>query len=354
MNNIFISYRRADSADVVGRIYEHLKGIVGADNIFKDVHSVQLGIDYLKFTADILKKCDVQLAIIGREWLNGRRIDNPDDLVRVEIETAMQRDIPVIPVLVGGAEMPSQDELPDSLKPLAYRNAIRVRPDPDFPTDMARLVSALERIISIEPQGKKQNRSSIPKWVPWFAGVLIAAGVLAWFTFSGGKEETPLISGSGADSTVVPGGDAAAKVERAMEFVDQYNSTGQLLDSRTRVSEATANGMDSLASVLKDTTLNEQELAAAYNNTILNLVKEENLGASLEQLFNFYEQQLICRDMQLCDDEVVAGFIDNEAGGFSRTFYPWVCQVRSDWNNPGTYGRVLDFYLKDASAKVCG
>ena len=89
MNSIFISYRRADSADVVGRIYDYLEGIVGKDNIFKDVHSVQLGIDYLQYTADTLSKCDVQLAIIGHEWLKGRRIDNPDDLVRVEIETAI-------------------------------------------------------------------------------------------------------------------------------------------------------------------------------------------------------------------------------------------------------------------------
>ena len=79
MNNIFISYRRADSADVVGRIYDHLEGIVGAENIFKDVHSVQLGIDYLKFTAEAVGNCHVQLAIIGHEWLNGRRIDDPND-----------------------------------------------------------------------------------------------------------------------------------------------------------------------------------------------------------------------------------------------------------------------------------
>jgi hypothetical protein len=361
MNNIFISYRRADSADVVGRIYDHLEGIVGKDNIFKDVHSVQLGIDYLKLTTEAVGNCDVQLAIIGNQWLNGRRIDDPEDLVRVEIETALARDIPVIPVLVGGAEMPAQDELPDSLKPLGYRNAIKVRPDPDFPTDMARLMTALESMIAVEPESK----TGFPRWPGWVAVILIAAGVLAWFAFSPGSEETPLnidpadhATGDMSRSEPAPGagtgaGQNPAKADRAMEFVDQFNGTEQLLDARNRVSEATASGINAIASVLNDPDLSEQELAQAYSDTILKMVEEEQLGASLEQLFKFYEQQLICRDMQLCDNEVLAGFVDNEAGGFSRTFYPWVCQVRADWNNPTAFERVLDFYLEGDSNTVC-
>ena len=362
MNNIFISYRRADSADVVGRIYDYLEGIVGKDNIFKDVHSVQLGVDYLEYTADTLSNCDVQLAIIGHEWLKGRRIDTPDDLVRVEIETAMQRDIPVIPVLVGGAVMPTQDELPDSLKPLAYRNAIQVRPDPDFPTDMARLVDALKGIVPIEPKSTKPNRSSTGRWLPWVAGILIAAGVLWYFVSLKNPEETPsqvdtdaaagLSRSSPAQNTASGAGQDPAKVDRAMEFVDRY-SADSLLEARTRVSEATANAMDSIAAVLKNPDLTELELAQAYGDTILEMVAQENLSGSLEQLFNFYEQVLTCHEMKLCDEQVLTGFFESDAGGFSRTFYPWVCQIRADWNNPAAFERVLDFYLEGDSATVC-
>ena len=353
MNNIFISYRRADSADVVGRIYDHLEGIVGKENIFKDVHSVQLGIDYLEYTSGILEKCDVQLAIIGSEWLTGRRIDNPDDLVRVEIETAMGRDIPVIPVLVGGAEMPPESELPDSLKPLAYRNAIKVRPDPDFPTDMARLVDALEGIIPI----KSARKGGMPDWAPWAAGALVVVMGIAYFAFQGGSAEPQGGTDfSGISSRAAPVSGAAMgpdEVDRTMEFVDQYNSTGQILDARNRVSQATAGAMENLTSVLKDPGLSEQELARAYSETILQIVEEEDLRASLEQLFRFHEQQLICREMYLCNDEVAAGFFDDDTGDLVRTFYPWVCQVRSDWNNPGEFGRVMDFYLGEAGATVC-
>lgn len=365
MNNIFISYRRADSADVVGRIYDHLKGVVGKDNIFKDIHSVQLGIDYLKMTTEAVANCDVLLAIVGNRWLDGRRIDDPNDLVRVEIETAMGRDIPVIPVLVGGAEMPAQDELPDGLKPLGYRNAIKVRPDPDFPTDMARLVEALGGIISIKPAAKAKERSWIRKLAPVAAALVVAVGVWSYFVGPPGPGPKPFTKGTDPDagSESVAGAmtrsadgsadGAGAGQDRAMDFVDQFNSTGQILDARNRVSEATNKNMEAIAGVLRDPDLDEQQLAVAYNDAILQMIDEENLDTPLEQLFKFHEQVLICREMQLCDEQVISGFLDNEAGSFTHTFYPWVCRVRADWNNPTAFQRVLDFYVEGNSATVC-
>jgi len=268
----------------------------------------------------------------------------------------------VIPVLVGGAVMPTKDELPDSLKPLAYRNAIQVRPDPDFPTDMARLVEALKGIVPIEPKSTKPNRSPTGRWLPWVAGILIAAGVLWYFVSSKRPEETPsqvdtasdagLSRSSSAQSTGSGAEQDPAKVERAMDFVDRY-SADSLLEARTRVSEATSNAMDSIAGVLRNPDLTEQELAQAYGDTILEMVAQENLSGSLEQLFNFYEQVLTCHEMKLCDEQVLAGFFESDAGGFSRTFYPWVCQIRADWNNPAAFERVLDFYLEGNSATVC-
>jgi hypothetical protein len=147
---IFISYRRADSADVTGRIYDHLVKHFGQEAIFKDVDSIPLGVDFREYLSESVARCNVFLAIIGKRWLvadNGeRRLDSPTDFVRIEIESALQRKIPVVPLLVQGAIMPSDVDLPDSLKPLVYRNATQIRPDPDFHHDISRLIHALEAL----------------------------------------------------------------------------------------------------------------------------------------------------------------------------------------------------------------
>lgn len=147
---LFISYRRADSADVTGRIYDRLLPHFGRASVFKDVDSIPLGVDFREHLSSAVGQCRVLLAIIGRNWLAAepgatqRRIDDAGDFVRIEIEAALERNIAVIPVLVQGASLPSVAELPASLQALSYRNAIAVRPDPDFHQDVARLIKGIE------------------------------------------------------------------------------------------------------------------------------------------------------------------------------------------------------------------
>lgn len=146
---IFISYRRDDSADVAGRIYDRLVQSVDKKSIFKDVNSIPFGLDFRDVLDDAVKNCDIFLVIIGNQWLElknadgNRRIDDPMDFVKIEIEFALKRKIPVIPILVQGASMPPTNKLPPEIKELAYRNGIQVRPDPDFHKDMDRLISKL-------------------------------------------------------------------------------------------------------------------------------------------------------------------------------------------------------------------
>jgi hypothetical protein len=153
MSRIFISYRRTDSADVTGRIFDHLTLHFARDDLFKDVDSIPLGTDFRKSISDAVQSCDVVLAVIGRNWLHSKdrqgnlRLSNPDDFVRIELEAGLERNIPVIPVLVSGADIPEMEELPISLRPLMYRNAILLRPDPDFSGDMQRLIRALTQIL---------------------------------------------------------------------------------------------------------------------------------------------------------------------------------------------------------------
>jgi hypothetical protein len=148
---VFISYRRRDAHYIADRIYDWLEREFGADNVFKDVDAIPLGRDFRRFLQDAVTRCDVLLVVIGPRWLSEtdaagqRRVDDPEDWVRIEIETALQRAIPVIPLLVDGASFPRGEDLPPSLEGLVYRNGMPVRPDPDFRPDMGRLIKALRK-----------------------------------------------------------------------------------------------------------------------------------------------------------------------------------------------------------------
>lgn len=154
-NAIFISYRRSDSNDVTGRIYDRLAEHFGRGVVFKDVDSIPFGVDFRTHLQQGVGHCQVLVAVIGPTWLSvsdargQRRLDNPEDWVRAEIEIALGRDIPVIPLLVGGASPPVADALPESLRDLTHRNCAQARPDPDFHHDMERLIQRLEEIVGV-------------------------------------------------------------------------------------------------------------------------------------------------------------------------------------------------------------
>jgi hypothetical protein len=150
---IFISYRRADSADVTGRIYDRLIEHFGASAIFKDVHSIPPGIDFKEHLEKAVGKCKIFLVVIGDKWLESGdfrtdRLQDPHDFVRIEVESALNRNIRIIPLLVRGASMPAEEKLPPSLQKLVYRNAVPIRPDPDFHRDMDRLIAAVSDYIN--------------------------------------------------------------------------------------------------------------------------------------------------------------------------------------------------------------
>jgi formylglycine-generating enzyme required for sulfatase activity len=146
---IFISYRRDDSAGHAGRVHDRLEREFGRDLLFMDVDAVPLGMNFIKILREEVAKCDVFLAVIGPNWFNikdksgNRRIDDPHDYVRVEISSALQREIPVIPVLLDGAEVPTIEQLPKDLEELALRNGLYVR-HASFHSDLDRLIAGLK------------------------------------------------------------------------------------------------------------------------------------------------------------------------------------------------------------------
>lgn len=150
MPRIFISYRRDDSGYVVRMLYDKLALVFGESSIFIDIDNIPLGVDYREHLNQAVANCDILLAVIGDAWrglsVDGSfaRIDSPGDFVRIEIEAALARGIPVVPVLVEGAKLTSPELLPAGLQALAFRQAAEVRPGRELMFQMDSLIRGLE------------------------------------------------------------------------------------------------------------------------------------------------------------------------------------------------------------------
>jgi hypothetical protein len=149
---IFINYRRGDDPGFTGRLFDRLHEAFEPEGLFMDVDNIAPGLDFVRVLEEQVAQCDVLLAVIGKGWIEAgdatgaRRLDNPDDFVRIEIESALKQDKRVIPVLVGEARMPRADELPESIRPLARRNAVRLTHE-RFRADAQGLIKALQRAL---------------------------------------------------------------------------------------------------------------------------------------------------------------------------------------------------------------
>ncbi len=160
---IFISYRREETAYPAGWLYDRLVDQFGGGQVFKDIDSIVLGDDFVDVITEAVESCDVLLALIGDEWLTvtdadgRRRIDDPEDFVRLELEAALSRTVRVIPILVDGAKMPRAEELPDSLVKLVRRQALELSPS-RFEFDTDRLVRVLDQ--SLTESGRTTARSA--------------------------------------------------------------------------------------------------------------------------------------------------------------------------------------------------
>jgi TIR domain len=160
---IFMSYRRDDSAGYAGRIQEILQREFGFDSVFMDIDSIPLGTKFAMILDQEVAKCDVLVALIGRDWLqdrNGKRLVNDEgDFPRIEIGSALRRDIPVIPILLDGTSMPRLDQLPDDLKGLPGRQGLEVR-NVSFRNGIERLIRDIkghESRQTARPWGQPSN-----------------------------------------------------------------------------------------------------------------------------------------------------------------------------------------------------
>jgi hypothetical protein len=162
MPRITISYRRDDSLDITGRIFDRLAAHFDRESVFRDIDNIPPGADFRQHIDKVLDTADIILAIVGPRWMGPdptqSRITNPADPVRFEIETALHKQKPLIPVLVSHAVMPSPEQLPESLRDFAYRNAVQVDSGQDFEHHIGRLTRAMEQILEGTPQPEAQRQ----------------------------------------------------------------------------------------------------------------------------------------------------------------------------------------------------
>jgi len=157
---IFINYRRDDDPGNTGRLFDHLEQAFAREQLFYDVDSIAPGLDFVRVLEEQVARCDVLLAMIGPRWLTAvdehgrRRLDKPNDFVRIEIESALKQDKRVIPVLLGQTLIPSEDELPEAIRPLARHNALRLTND-RFRADANSVVSKLRQVLNEIEAGRR-------------------------------------------------------------------------------------------------------------------------------------------------------------------------------------------------------
>jgi len=202
MAKIFLSYRRSDSHWAAHEIFERLKRVArkSKDKIFIDLESIKPGEDFVKSIERNVKGCDVLIAVIGPNWIHaahdggGRRLEDPKDIVRAEIASALKNDITVVPVLLDGARMPSEGELPKDLRALATRNAVEVR-RAHFDEDSARLALAVgldarrvKAVASANAARKPRQfwHSRFPFFLTWHKTLLVALLPLLIFIMARG------------------------------------------------------------------------------------------------------------------------------------------------------------------------
>jgi hypothetical protein len=170
-SRIFISYRRKDAGHVAGRLSDQIGIKIPSADVFMDVDTIELGVDFVARISEEVARCNVFIVIIGRQWLiaedaeGRRRIDNPNDYVALEVAAALKRQISIIPVLVDGAEMPRPEELPSSLAGLARRNAARLDHE-TFRTNVQLILDAVKKALSSSPDDQQASVDRSAKSLP--------------------------------------------------------------------------------------------------------------------------------------------------------------------------------------------
>lgn len=199
---LYVSHRRGDCDALTGRLYSELARRLGPQNVLFENDTIPSRTDFRRYLSERITAADAVLVLIGNRWLGdkppgGRPLLNPLDFIRIEIETAVQQKIPLIPVLVGGREqMPAAEELPATLQAITAQTGWVIRDDSELPANLERLTNQLERLPPKQP-GKKPLPASTS--APKAMGRLVVAVTLATLVFALFFAWTKFYPGKGRD-----------------------------------------------------------------------------------------------------------------------------------------------------------
>ncbi|MEY2584161.1 MAG: hypothetical protein QOD80_187 [Verrucomicrobiota bacterium] len=165
---IAISYRREDSLPITGRLYDRLQARFGKEKVFMDFDSIPPGVDFREHIKRTIERSKIVIAVIGPRWLGDqgnatRRIDDPEDFVRLEIEYALRQGVPVIPLLVDNTVMPKPGKLPPDMEPLAFRNALPLDSGRDFHNHADRLITGICGLVDVNERPKADTTDAPAK-----------------------------------------------------------------------------------------------------------------------------------------------------------------------------------------------
>ncbi len=158
---LFVAYRRADAPGHAGRVGDYLRAYFGPGQMFKDVDSLPLGVDFVDFIREKLQRAFVMIVVIGPNWLIDR-LQDPEDLHREEIRTAIARGVQIFPALVNGATMPPKEVLPEDIRALTRRNAVEIT-DTRWDYDTGRLIEKVAEALAESPR-RRRFLAQVPPW----------------------------------------------------------------------------------------------------------------------------------------------------------------------------------------------
>lgn len=248
MNRVFVSYRRSDAQGEAGHLLADLRRRFGDDRVFMDIAAIRPGEDFGLAIQRAIQECSVVLVVIGRGWTSAsdesgkRRLDDPNDWVRLEIASALASERLVVPVMVQGAAMPTEAELPESIRTLARRNAHEMsarRWDFDFETLSTSLAGALGAAVSPTSDGPRAHKAkpgsasgSRSRIALVSLGVAVAAVGIYWLGFgapandarTANKSAAPKMATATFGDPLSPSGDADFRKSPAFIVFDQLNA----------------------------------------------------------------------------------------------------------------------------------
>jgi len=249
---IAISYRRQDSSPVAGRLYDRLQAEFGKGSVFMDFDSIPYGVDFREHIKQTLQRAKVVVAIIGPEWsggkeLSNRRIDDPTDFVRLEVASALENGIPIIPVLINNTPMPEARNLPPELEGLAFRNGLALDTGIDFHHHADRLIAGIHRVMdppkeAAPPPPAPQVTTPVKAETParkfslaWPITIVIVAlaGIAAWYFFPGrgpsqvsNRQETPQVTPRSETLALTPPVESPASTAAENSGAGDYSYRG--------------------------------------------------------------------------------------------------------------------------------